>query len=364
MKTVVTYTTEKLKERLNVQNKNVSCEEMIKKIGGNTGNACFVDAIPNQIISDDEIWADSIKNYENKSNTTFVLVAANWINEYQDILRNILLPLEHKNVKLCAMGLGIQLSNEINTPKKLVQALPKETIKALKILGDKSETIGVRGEVTAYVLELLGIHNVEIIGCPSFYELYRKNWWLKSDKGTIERVACNIAPGEHAYKVLELSKQANSSIILQCMGDLPNTMYGAKIEQRHIDRKFPGLKWSIEELTQCIREKGRIFYNRIEWEDYFLSNDITFSYGNRFHGNMMAFTMGIPALWVIYDERVAEMVDAMKLPKINYMQLEKCTDIQELLEYCYYDNAFRNNYIRMSKKYVNFLNKNGISHVF
>lgn len=34
----------------------------------------------------------------------------------------------------------------------------------------KVASIGVRGEFTAECLSLLGVHNIRIIGCPSFYK--------------------------------------------------------------------------------------------------------------------------------------------------------------------------------------------------
>mgnify|MGYP002249907294 CR=1 FL=1 len=37
-------------------------------------------------------------------------------------------------------------------------------------MSEKATSIGVRGEFTAECLSLLGVHNIRIIGCPSFYK--------------------------------------------------------------------------------------------------------------------------------------------------------------------------------------------------
>jgi hypothetical protein len=71
-----------------------------------------------------------------------------------------------EKVKLpCVMiGVGSQAPNYDSEIK-----LQKGTVRFLKIVSERSVSIGARGFFTASWLEKYGIKNVDIIGCPSFF---------------------------------------------------------------------------------------------------------------------------------------------------------------------------------------------------
>lgn len=84
------------------------------------------------------------------------------------------LPLENRDIQLLVLGLGV--GNTFATISEFVNELKKneDKIRALKILSEHSLYIGVRGSISAEILDRIGIHNHKMIGCPSFYELNRK----------------------------------------------------------------------------------------------------------------------------------------------------------------------------------------------
>lgn len=180
----------------------------------------------------------------------------------------------------------------------------------------------------------------------------------------MENVVFSIYPGNREeYKVLELAYEAGSNLIMQGMCDFPLTVTeGRIIENRHIQSSFPGLSISAYELTKYIKDKGNIFYTKKDWSEFL--KDKTFSFGNRFHGNMMAFLNGIPALWIRHDARTAEMIEAMKLPWISPEELLKMKSLEELIEKCSYSALFEREYIKMSEGYIKFLEENGVEHTF
>lgn len=69
-------------------------------------------------------------------------------------------------------GLGAQSTKDLNIPQKLVDSLIPIQIKFFKTLSERAISLGVRGEFTADCLNLMGIKNVRIIGCPSFYKYF------------------------------------------------------------------------------------------------------------------------------------------------------------------------------------------------
>lgn len=359
MKTVFVYTIRKKADRKVFEG---GYERMITICGGNTGNVCFVDAMREQVISEESLFWPQMREYED-GDAVFVLPAANWINIYGCELPAIM-ELVHKNMQVCVAGIGIQLTPELDTPKKLVPNLSRELVHSLKKLSEYSVSIGVRGELTAETLRLLGITNYKVIGCPSFYEPYRKHKEITFNENTNpDKYAFNIAY-HRGDKIINLSYKEDAAWIMQSVYELPGTLYGMSIEERHVQKNYPEIEIGKDELTDFIKEKAHIFYTRDAWADYLVDNDISFVYGTRFHGNMMAFSSGVPALWIVHDSRISEMVETMHLPYIDYEKLEQINCIEELKQFCNYDDSFKKYYRNMSIEYINFLNENHVAHTF
>lgn len=352
------------KEEMRRQDIANGCE-MIMRCGANTGNVCFVDAMRKQVIYDISINFNEIVKY-NDTQSVFVIPASNWINLNGNVLKALCLPLENEKVQLAVAGIGIQTTQEINTPSKLAKALDIDSKKALKILSEHSVSIGVRGYFTAEVLDLLGIHNWKVIGCPSFYEPFRKWGENYKIKKNLEGIVCNITLGNYVgknmeHKIIELAVKESAILIMQSLGDFPRTLFeNMDIEERHILSWIPGLTISRQQLKEYMINYAKIFFCRDLWEEYLLENKISFCFGSRFHGNMMAFSSGIPALWIMQDGRTQELIEAMKLPYVNYQQLEKIESIKELYDLCEYSSDFCSHYANMCQIYKEFMRENSV----
>lgn len=360
MKTVLANTIDSLECRKGAMS---DCREIMRRCGANTGNVCFVDAIYEQLIMDKEVGCLNIDADE--EDALFVLPAANWINPKGELLYRIFNRLENADVKLLVLGIGVQMGLQ-QSVNDFVASISQEAVKALKILSEHSVSIGVRGEVTAEVLDKLGIHNWQVIGCPSYYEPYRKKQFVGVCRPTLDKVMYGITPRtENVHKLLELAMRSEQSVCLQSMLDLPLTLTeGKEIDRELLEERYPGADMEAWELEEYIHSHGCIFYNRKAWAEYLVKNKYTFAVGTRFHGNMMAFTNGIPALWVVHDVRTKEMVQAMRLPFIYASQLANITTPEQLIELWEGDSDFGNYYNHMGEEYVDFLNRNGISHTF
>lgn len=361
MKTILANTIAPLKDRTGGPS---GCKEMIQRCGANTGNACFVDAMYLQLDYEREIVCHDI-DLDGGEDAVYVLPASNWINKDGKVLREIFLRLEKANVRLAVLGLGIQmdLNQQIDD---FIKELSAGTITALKIMSEHSACIGVRGGITGEVLDRLSIHNWQIIGCPSFYEPYRKTGTCILKEASVKNICYNTNPGlGNEHKLIEMALSTKAPIILQTMSDLPLTLTeGKAIEQRLLDDRYPGAEFNVIEFEEYLRKSGHIFYNREDWSRYLIKNKVTFSTGGRFHGNMMAFSNGIPAVWIVHDKRVKELVDAMNLPFIYHNALEDMDKPDKLLGVCHYDSEFICKYEKMGGAYVKFLDQNGVRHTF
>lgn len=78
----------------------------------------------------------------------------------------------------------------------------------------------------------------------------------------------------------------------------------------------------------------------------------------------MAFSCGIPALWIVNDERTHEMVSAMRLPHIYEADLDNINGFHEFMDVADYNEKFMKYYKQMGDSYVKFLEKNGVEHAF
>ena len=77
--------------------------------------------------------------------------------------------IKKMNKQLVVLGVGAQATFDEMKPKEYVKNLEPELIKYMRVLSDYSESIGVRGEFTADVLKELGIKNVSVVGCPTWF---------------------------------------------------------------------------------------------------------------------------------------------------------------------------------------------------
>lgn len=141
MKTVIANTIWSVERR----REHKSEAEMIDRCGLNTGNVCFCDAMLTQLKYTDRISCFDVAHYEKREkNMVFVYPAANWVNTSQNILQEYFFPLEKEDIKLCVLGLGVQMPFETSA-KEFVKHLSQKNIKALKIMSEHSVYIGVRG---------------------------------------------------------------------------------------------------------------------------------------------------------------------------------------------------------------------------
>lgn len=349
--------------------------ELMQSCGYNTGNMVWYEAVKKSIKFQEELeWIDKAgygKIRDKYCDVVWVLPMANHISIGNTVLEREADSLITKtNDRVVIMGLGAQLTDTLNTPKKLMSALPIERINAIKCLAERSVSIGVRGAVTAECLDCIGVHNYRIIGCPSFY----------SNKAAVvsvcekrlssnERISLNISAygNEGMASFLNLIKNAGlfntSRYILQDMLDFPKTIFNnLPITERHMRERFPGFDMSAEAFTDYVKRQGVIFKDIDSWNSFFTESQIQLSVGARFHGNMIALLSGVPAIWLTHDSRTKELCECMNLPHIEIEKVIQIEEFDELLETANYGDNFKKIYEKNFAAYMLFLNENGLQY--
>lgn len=281
-----------------VFNQFAATAEKYDKIGRNTGNILFMDALKSmldcEVIRDWE--ADRIS-----SHSAFVTTELIWIRESAVPSSGMLKRIEiTKGKPLVPFSIGLQA----DTFKPDFKIRP-EMVAVLKELESRCK-LPVRGAYTAEILENHGVKNIQVVGCPSVYQipLYQTSLdFLTTRKiGAPSNAAANFRSFTGKLSGADLGFIRH--IIRNCSGF---------IEQTLIPISETGL--SDSEIIRWFELYYHIFFDLESWIRHNRRYD--FSYGLRFHGNVAAILAGAPALFIAIDSRTREMTDHFRLPSLK-----------------------------------------------
>ena len=139
-------------------------EARLAETGGNTGNQLIATGLLRSFKWSDLEWDHSIEPEAIEEEFDVIVVpAANFLISTIDH-EGMATFLDKVELPCVTVGLGAQsASYRARVPLK------PGTERLVRILAERTEVLGVRGDFTASVLDDLGIHNHEVTGCPSFF---------------------------------------------------------------------------------------------------------------------------------------------------------------------------------------------------
>ncbi len=225
-------------------------------------------------------------------------------------------------------------------------------------------SVGVRGEITAECMELMGIENYRIIGCPSFYSfgwnppIFRN---ITSEKICFTWGSSNYKKEQWFRELMRNTEQKGDALIMQSIEDFPLTLFEeAHLLPKHIKSRYPDIDVNRDDLEKYIKRLGHMFFDRNEWMKFLKEENFTFSVGCRFHGNMIAWLSGIPTLWITHDSRTFELCKVLKVPTIDIDKVSTLNSREELINFCEYKKDFYDNYQLLYQNYLDFLHENDL----
>jgi len=298
-----------------------------------------------------------------------VIPAANYISPKVDIFESWARFLGKLKLPVLMVGLGAQAPS-VGTKLEV----PQNTINYLKVISDHCELIGVRGEYTADLLAQHGIKNVQITGCPSLYMNCDRNWRINKPDGPPQRVAINgsrnvtmLSTDPERHKTLEqslhqLALKRGYDFILQ--NEMPELILSrglsSEFEPGQLDliRKKWGIDVPDTELLFYLCHHLKAFFDIPSWSKAIKEYDFTF--GTRFHGNVISLLNGVPNMVLTHDSRTTELCNHFRLPNRPIQELDT-VDPEKLYEEVSYD-AFHANYPTRYDEYRSFLEANGMPH--
>ncbi|MBL0406318.1 polysaccharide pyruvyl transferase family protein [Microvirga aerilata] len=340
--------------------------------GKNTGNLLIGHALRRELAVDS--YAFGTGHDARQVNENFDLIAipaANFIYEHFDF--GYMADFIERTTLPCLMvGLGAQSSSLTS----LDLNIPAGTRRLLKIIAERSNSIGVRGEYTASVLEHLGITNVTLTGCPSLYMTLEPELKIRkreSDEGAL-RVAVNGSNNviKHSFApsfaadverhLLDTAVRDNYAYVLQNEFPEIDIVLGRSTADQAAQASGAlqriGSQLGSSAYTAFLQKSGRVFFSVDEWSHFIRRMD--FSIGTRFHGNMIALLSGVPALIIPHDTRTLEMSQLMKIPHVTVDRIGKI-DIARLYDSTSFDE-FSRNYAKLYQDYIRFLDLNNVAH--
>ena len=347
-----------------------SWERRFSRAGRNTGNLLVGNAVYRQL-ENAEYWgtrADPACVRERFDR--IVVVATNFVNRYGDQAPLADL-VEAADLPCLVVGLGAQANDD----ERIAPAIPAGTIRFVRAVAERSRVVGVRGEYTASVLRDLGVTNVAVLGCPSFYTNLSAPLRVRRKRfadvrriivtGTADVVGHSFDEAAKAHVERTLFRLADASdypYVFQ--SELPEILYLERPDRDRtaaLERSARRLGYAdVDEYASVVRRIGRVFFDVAEWFDFVRGRDLVI--GTRLHGAVAALLQGVPAVVIYHDARTRELCELLGLPRISVTEARDLT-----LEAIYDRVSFEEITYRHSallQRYVEFLDCNGVEHRF
>ncbi|MFC3051679.1 polysaccharide pyruvyl transferase family protein [Kordiimonas pumila] len=317
----------------------------LKRAAGDAGTVTYMKL--SQLRFADKVYLE--ENFD-----IIVVAGANMINERADFAF-IYRALKNVNLPVMAFGVGAQAeSSQVElTP-------PGGTINFMKLIAERSDRIGVRGSYTAEVLSKCGVKNVEVNGCPSYYiNSHDKDFRItvpKRDELQNFKVSLTMKRDRKKYhaddQLRDYQKRMfregfdhNYKLVVQTEMLEGNIGFSKKIDEDALKRfrkHFEIADSDLERGREWLLNNVGIFFTYQEWSDFL--SDIDFSYGARFHGNMMALMKGIPTLAITHDSRTRELCEFLNIPAHPVEKLVEGTEaiyeLYDALDYSYFNSQY------------------------
>lgn len=292
-----------------------------KLVGWNTGNMIFRDAIQ-KMVDCDVLTIDEPINVEKYN--AFITTDLIWLREDVAPWKDLFTQLKTAGDKrLIPLSIGLQSAFR----KKDFKIHP-EMVSYLSQLQERT-VLPVRGAYTAEILAANGVKNLEIMGCPSIYQLPIYN---------------NNLNGLLAPIPSRISATGNFRTFIGELNDLEKSFL------KYVIEKFDGFAEQTfdpldnvsgmdEQILSWMKAKSYAFFDLETWRRY--NERYNFSMGLRFHGNIAALLGNIPALFMVIDSRTREMTDFLSLPAMDFSEFDPDLPLER-----YYEAADYRDFVR------------------
>ncbi|MFO1188193.1 MAG: polysaccharide pyruvyl transferase family protein [Alphaproteobacteria bacterium] len=278
--------------------------------------------------------------------------------------------LAHLKIPVLAFGIGAQ------APSRGPLVLSDATIKVMRAIADRCESMGVRGSYTAQVLWDIGIKNTRIIGCPTVFR--HRNPDLRIDLPPIESVRNvgytlrrEVSPAYaldterylafQRKTILAAAKRFTITVMAQGEVEEKKLALGGPSHQAEAWAALQQQSWisgAADPMAAIYR--GHLFYSdRVAaYDEIVRQQDLVLGY--RLHGNLIALANQTPSIYFTYDSRTAEFVETFAIPAHD-VYAGKDFVLEEYWQQSLFER-FNRSYHHRWRDMKQFLEENNIPH--
>jgi len=341
--------------------KDLLDDDTWKGFGLNTGNILMNEYFKRPLVNME--FVESINEAGH-----IVALMANWLRPHEcDYSFWYRILDQYSDKPITMLGLGAQSNLSVMKPKEYIRTLDPHQIRIMSMVAERGE-IGVRGYFTAEVLREIGVSNVAVIGCPSYYKNgYNQPLISKKAFAYDLKAVFTTFWGGTSREELSIMKAmrafCDSKHILQMERDFIPFWLASKTGAGHSEELIA----EFCTLTSTPRNEYKlemmdifeIFTNIEKWEEFIKSRD--FLIGNRIHATILALKCGIPSIIITPDSRTLEMAELFKIPHVrsdaisdNDLEIKKLYDFMDF-------RSMEEEYPKLLRRYMEFLVKRDIA---
>ena len=350
---------------------NKMIETFQKKYQGhcpNFGNKVWYQGIISEISTEDNVisYYDPSMSVET-INSSFDLLLYPMANifsvEYAKALDGISDFISKLKIPVYIISCGAQAKSydELDT---LVDAVGKESKRFIETVYRSGGDFALRVYFTAEFFEKLGFHDLNVVGCPSLFQLGNQ---LRISDEKVAKEQFKVAVNGSADIALPLMKQYNSIYYDQ------DYLFDLLYNKHYYDRHPAGFKNDIQWLKasrfgtyfteMILNNRIRLLADVWDWQHSLQNEGFSFAFGTRIHGSIIAVLSGLPTVIVNLDSRVKEMAELYNIPNIDMNEAKLYAngtkDLYDLYTHTDY-TSFHQTFPQKYQEYNDFLVRCGI----
>lgn len=299
-------------------------QHYIDDVGQNTGNLMFTTAMQwmleqsgEEVLIEHVPWDELPSKIDRNSITHLIINCSNWVRPSNlTLLKIVVDACKSISCPIYFIGLGVNASlveyekTEFGS-LEILDPIVKELIATVERSGG---AIGVRGHYSkAYFDSVYMSDSTRVTGCPSICQF---GSFPTTIHNPLPKILGSIAlNGQHLFDKISHLKFNASSVEFICQDWAIAPLLFPEHMMKSDWRRM--LDLNAANLQMFAQEKVKIYDSIDAWSEH-LTQKVDCVVGTRIHGGLIALFSGVPALFLNWDSRLAELTHLYGLPSLKF----------------------------------------------